>query len=57
MPKWTYNSDNNSEINITFTGQGFVLLSHYTVADYRRFTVQLQLKTLLLTPAIEVIYY
>ena len=29
MPKWTYNSDNNSEINITFTGQCFVLLSRY----------------------------
>jgi hypothetical protein len=40
----------------------FVIIFNYTVADYRWFTVQLQLKTLLLcilllTPAIEVIYY
>ena len=38
------------------------LSSHYIAADYRQFTVWLQLKTLLLcilllTPAIEVIYY
>ena len=52
----------HSLLKVLYNGSIQKQLQTYTVADYRWFTVRLQLKTLLpcillLTPAIEVNYY